>query len=54
MEFVKIIPVRFFKEDSGKEPVREWLQQLTQADRKIIGRNIRIAQLDWPTGAPFN
>ncbi len=48
MEFIKIIPVRFYQEDSGNEPVREWLRELSTKDKKIIGRDIRIVQIDWP------
>ena len=48
MEFIKTIPVRFYQEDSGNEPVREWLRELSIKDKKIIGRDIRIVQIDWP------
>ena len=53
MEITKIIPVSFYKEESGNEPVREWLLELSGDDRKIIGRDIRIIQLDWPVGYPL-
>ena len=49
----KIIPVHFYKELSGKEPVRDWLFELSNQDRKIIGSDIRIVQIDWPIGAPL-
>ena len=42
MEFLKTIPVRFYQDDSGNEPVREWLRELSTKDKKIIGRDIRI------------
>lgn len=48
MEFIKAIPVRFYQEDSGNEPVREWLNELPKNDKKVIGRDIRIVQIDWP------
>ncbi len=48
MEFIKTIPVRFYQEDSGNEPVREWLRELPTKDKRIIGRDIRIVQIDWP------
>lgn len=53
MDFLKAIPVYFFKEDSGNEPVRKWLSELSNKDRKIIGRDLRIVQLDWPIGSPL-
>lgn len=47
------MPISFFKEDSGNEPVRKWLFTLTQQERKIIGRDIGILQLEWPIGTPL-
>ncbi|MCL4380620.1 type II toxin-antitoxin system RelE/ParE family toxin [Candidatus Dependentiae bacterium] len=43
----------FFKEDSGNEPVRDWLLELSDNDRKIIGKDIRTVQIDWPIGLPL-
>ncbi len=48
MKFIKIIPVQFYQEESGNEPVREWLRKLSAKDRKIIGGDIRVVQIDWP------
>lgn len=48
MKIIKTIPVRFYQEDSGNEPVREWLCSLSTQDKKNIGRDIRIVQIDWP------
>lgn len=53
MKIIKILPVVFFKEDSGSEPVRKWLKTLTIQDRKIIGRDIGIVQTSWPIGSPL-
>lgn len=53
MEFIKIIPVVFYREESGKEPVREWLMELDKEDRKTIGTDIRTVQIDWPIGKPL-
>jgi len=48
------IPVRFFKTDSGHEPVREWpLDDVSKEERGIIGRDIMIVQLTWPLGKPL-
>ena len=30
----------FFRTDAGNEPVREWLQTLSKAERKLIGADI--------------
>ncbi len=53
MEFVKTISVCFYKEASGNEPVRSWLYELSDEDRKIIGRDIRVLQISWPIGCPL-
>ncbi len=36
--------VRFFKTESGSEPVREWLKELSKEERKIIGEDIKTVQ----------
>lgn len=46
------IPVRFFRLDSGREPVREWLLDLDRGARKAIGEDIKTVQLGWPIGMP--
>lgn len=50
---VPILEARFFKTDSGAEPVREWLKSLPAADRKIIGEDIKTVQFGWPLGMPL-
>lgn len=46
-------PVCFYRSESGREPVREWLRRLSRADRKAIGRDILTLQLGWPLGMPL-
>ncbi|MBA3029919.1 MAG: type II toxin-antitoxin system RelE/ParE family toxin [Desulfobacteraceae bacterium] len=48
-----ILSVRFFRTVSGNEPVREFLRELPQEDRKIIGTDIKEIQLGWPLGMPL-
>ncbi|HPA16082.1 MAG TPA: type II toxin-antitoxin system RelE/ParE family toxin [Desulfobacterales bacterium] len=49
-----LITVSFYKSNSGKEPVREWLlEEVTTDERKIIGRDIKIVQMSWPMGMPL-
>jgi hypothetical protein len=46
--------VRFYKTDTGNEPVREWLRErVTEEEKKIIGRDIKIVQFNWPIGMPL-
>jgi hypothetical protein len=47
-----ILDVRFFRTDTGTEPVREWLKDLSAIDRKTIGEDIKTVQFGWPLGMP--
>lgn len=48
-----VLTVKFFKNQSGTEPVRDWLMELSKADRKSIGEEIKTVQLGWPLGMPL-
>jgi phage-related protein len=48
----KRLPVRFFENDSGSVPVREWLLSLSVEDRKVIGADVQIVEFGWPIGMP--
>jgi len=50
---VKRLPVAFYQLPSGREPVREWLKGLSDADRKIIGEDIKDVEFGWPIGMPL-
>lgn len=45
--------VVFFRTDSGKEPVREWLSGLSRSDKRVLGGDIKTVQYGWPIGMPF-
>ena len=47
------IPLIFFRTGIGREPVREWLQGLEEAERQAIGRDLLRAQWRWPVGMPL-
>ncbi|MDY0227700.1 MAG: type II toxin-antitoxin system RelE/ParE family toxin [Desulfomicrobium apsheronum] len=53
METPTPLQVKFFRQDSGREPVREWLKELPQEERKIIGEDIKTVQWGWPLGMPL-
>lgn len=53
MSVERPIPIRFFRLDSGREPVRDWLKNLGQADRKTVGEDIKTLQYGWPIGMPL-
>lgn len=49
----KIISALFYRNDNGKEPVRDWILGLSPADRRIIGEDIKTVEFGWPIGKPF-
>lgn len=49
----KKITGRFYAAASARRPVREWLLELTKADRTIIGKDIQKVEFGWPIGMPY-
>ena len=47
------VPVRFYRSDTGREPVREWLRELEDGDRRAIGIDLMRVQFGWPIGMPL-
>ena len=50
---LKRLPARFFRSDSGREPVREWLKGLEPDERKVLGEDIKDVEFSWPIGMPL-
>src|SRR6266853_5138412 len=50
---LKRLPARFYRSDSGREPVREWLKSLNPEDRRTIGEDIKDVEFSWPIGMPL-
>jgi phage-related protein len=48
----KRIPAIFFRTETGRELVRDWLKSLGSDDRKRIGEDIRTMEFGWPVGMP--
>ncbi len=48
---LKPIPLVFWRSATGREPVREWLNELSREDKRTIGRD--IAKVQWPVGLPL-
>ena len=48
-----VLTVVFYRAESGNEPVREWLKELSREDKRKIGEDIKTAQLGWPLGMPL-
>ena len=53
MGIAKKVPLVFYRNAHGQEPVREWLQELGSDDRLAIGRDLMRAQWRWPVGMPL-
>jgi phage-related protein len=47
------IPLVFWRSNTGQEPVREWLRELSATDRTTIGADIGRLQFGWPIGMPL-
>ena len=47
------LAVRFYREASGSEPVREWLKSLPHDEKREIGTDIKTVQFGWPMGMPL-
>jgi phage-related protein len=48
----KPIPLYFWRSASGQEPVRDWLNELSREDQKVVGRDLAKVQFGWPIGLP--
>jgi phage-related protein len=48
----KKLPARFYLNPVGRNPVREWILELPEADRYIIGKDIQKVEFGWPIGRP--
>jgi phage-related protein len=49
---IKKLPAAFYCTAVGREPVREWLKGLDEADRRAVGQDIATAEFGWPVGMP--
>jgi len=48
-----VLNVRFYRSESGSEPVRDWLKSLPAEYKKSIGEDIKTVQFGWPIGMPI-
>lgn len=46
------MPARFYVGASGNNPVRDWLLDLSRADRHTVGKDIQKVEFGWPIGRP--
>ena len=43
----------FYKLDSGRQPVRDWLLRLKRDDRQTVGKDLQKVEFGWPIGMPY-
>ena len=53
MEPLNRLHARFYRSDSGREPVRECLKRLKPEDRKVFGEDSKDVEYSWPIGMPL-
>ncbi|MBD0261671.1 MAG: type II toxin-antitoxin system RelE/ParE family toxin [Tolypothrix sp. T3-bin4] len=49
----KRIPAKFYQNENGKEPVRDWLKNLDREERRLIGADIKTVEFGFPIGMPI-
>ena len=47
------LPAFFYENANGRQPVREWILELSPEDRKSVGRDIQKVEFGWPLGMPY-
>ena len=52
-ERLEPIPLVFWRSSAGREPVRQWLNELPREDKRMIGRDMAKVQFGWPVGLPL-
>jgi phage-related protein len=49
----KKLPARFYVTPAGRTPVREWLLELPEEDRRTVGKDMQKVEFGWPIGMPL-
>ena len=52
-EMLTPIPLVFWRSLTGREPVREWLNEFSRTDKRVLGRELAKVQFGWPVGLPL-
>lgn len=53
IERSKKLQARFYATAKGRKPVREWLLELAEEDRRTVGKDIQKVGFGWPIGLPY-
>ena len=49
----KPLPLQFWQSGAGNQPTRDWFKGLPDADRAVLGGDLRRIQFGWPIGMPL-
>jgi phage-related protein len=49
----KKLQARFYATSSGRQVVRDWLLELSEGDRRVVGKDIQKVEFGWPIGMPY-
>lgn len=49
----KKLPAFFYESPAGNQPVRDWILDLSNQDRRLVGRDIQKVEFGWPLGMPY-
>jgi phage-related protein len=49
----KKLHARFYINQTGRNPVREWILELPEEDRRTVGKDIQKVEFGWPIGRPY-
>jgi phage-related protein len=49
----KKLPARFYISQTGRNPVRDWILELSPEDRRTVGKDIQKVEFGWPIGRPY-
>jgi phage-related protein len=49
----KKLNARFYTTGTGRKPVREWILELDEDDRRQVGKGIQKVEFGWPIGMPY-
>lgn len=50
----KKIQARFYLTDTGNNPVRDWIMDLSNNDKRAVGVAIQKVEFGWPIGMPYS
>ena len=47
------VPLVVYRSETGNEPVRDWLLEMSKADRRVVGIGLKELEFGWPVGMPL-